>query len=74
MRDLAAHRTLGLRLALGEHPKVALIAVPQCAGVAGFLGGRFCLANQPALTVALSRARSKSTLFSLLLTGVISGS
>lgn len=39
MRDLAAHRTLGLRLALGEHPKVALIAVPHALASQAFCRG-----------------------------------
>jgi len=55
VRDLTAHRTLGLRIALGEHPDVALIAVTH-ALVAQTFYDRYdavaCLslkANEPAL-------------------------
>lgn len=36
VRDLTAHRTLGLRLALDEHPEVALIAVTHALAAQGF--------------------------------------
>jgi len=39
IRDLTAHRTLGLRLALGEHPDVALIAVAHALTVQAFYAG-----------------------------------
>lgn len=39
VRDLTAHRTLGLRLALGEHPQVALIAVTHALASQAFYRG-----------------------------------
>ncbi len=39
IRDLTAHRTLGLRLALGEHPDIALIAVAHALTVQAFYAG-----------------------------------
>lgn len=38
VRDLTAHRTLGLRLALGEQPDVALLAVTHTLAVQSFYG------------------------------------
>jgi len=38
IRDLTAHRTLGLRLALGEQPDIALIAVSHSLAVQTFYG------------------------------------
>lgn len=38
VRDLTAHRTLGLRLALGDQPSVALIAVTHALAAQVFLG------------------------------------
>ncbi len=38
-RDLTAHRTLGLRLALGEQPEIALIAVTHALAVQTFYRG-----------------------------------
>lgn len=39
VRDLTAHRTLGLRLALGEHPDVALLAVTHTLAARTFYSG-----------------------------------
>jgi ParB family transcriptional regulator, chromosome partitioning protein len=39
VRDLTAHRTLGLRLALGEQPDVALIAVTHALAAQTFYRG-----------------------------------
>jgi ParB family chromosome partitioning protein len=39
IRDLTAHRTLGLRLALGEQPDMALIAVAHALIAQAFYGG-----------------------------------
>ncbi|MQA00993.1 MAG: chromosome partitioning protein ParB [Dehalococcoidia bacterium] len=45
VRDLTAHRTLGLRLALGEQPGVALIAVTHALAAQAFyhVGDETCL-------------------------------
>jgi ParB family transcriptional regulator, chromosome partitioning protein len=40
IRDLTAHRTLGLRLALSEQPEVAIVAATQCAICADILSRR----------------------------------
>ncbi|MBI2715686.1 MAG: ParB/RepB/Spo0J family partition protein [Rhizobiales bacterium] len=40
VRDLTAHRTLGLRLALGTNPDVALIAVTHALTAQTFYGGQ----------------------------------
>lgn len=40
VRDLTAHRTLGLRLALGENPDTALIAVIHAFAAQTFYGGQ----------------------------------
>ena len=39
IRDLTAHRTLGLRLALGEHPEVAVVAVTHALAAQIFYRG-----------------------------------
>ncbi|KKX29423.1 ParB/Srx family N-terminal domain-containing protein [Rhizobium sp. LC145] len=40
VRDLTAHRTLGLRLALGEQPEIALIAVTHALAAQTFYRGK----------------------------------
>ncbi len=54
VRDLTAHRTAGLRVALGEHPEVALIAVTHALAAQVYYHGQgSCLtirADQPSLT------------------------
>ena len=49
IRDLTAHRTLGLRLALGEQPDMALIAVAHALAVQTFYhaGDAHCLDIRP---------------------------
>jgi len=49
VRDLTAHRTLGLRLALGERPEVALAAVAHALAVQAFYraGEATCLDIRP---------------------------
>lgn len=49
IRDLTAHRTLGLRLALGEQPDMALIAVTHALAVQTFYRGveASCLEIRP---------------------------
>ncbi len=49
IRDLTAHRTLGLRLALGEQPDMALIAVTHALAVQTFYRGveAHCLEIRP---------------------------
>lgn len=53
IRDLTAHRTLGLRLALGENPDVALIAVTHALAAQTFYRGHdtgSCLDLSPVST------------------------
>ncbi|MFC3321364.1 ParB/RepB/Spo0J family partition protein [Mesorhizobium cantuariense] len=52
VRDLTAHRTLGLRLALGEQPDIALIAVTHTLAVQAFYQGMeaHCLEVRPTST------------------------
>ena len=49
IRDLTAHRTLGLRLALGEQPNVALVAVTHALAAQTFYQGAeaHCLQLRP---------------------------
>lgn len=49
VRDLTAHRTLGLRLALGEQPDIALIAVTHTLAAQAFYRGAeaHCLEIRP---------------------------
>lgn len=49
IRDLTSHRTLGLRLALGEQPDMALIAVTHALAAQTFYRGvdAACLENRP---------------------------
>ncbi|MER8785101.1 ParB N-terminal domain-containing protein [Mesorhizobium sp. M1006] len=49
VRDLTAHRTLGLRLALGEQPDIALIAVTHTLAAQAFYQGAeaHCLEIRP---------------------------
>nr|WP_095088925.1 ParB/RepB/Spo0J family partition protein [Mesorhizobium sophorae] len=49
IRDLTAHRTLGLRLALGEQPDIALVAVTHALAAQTFYPGREanCLEIRP---------------------------
>lgn len=58
VRDLTAHRTLGLRLALGEHPDVALIAVTHTLAAQAFYQGAeaHCLEIRPTSTYLASHA------------------
>ncbi|CAM5777366.1 hypothetical protein LMIY3S_06001 [Labrys miyagiensis] len=51
-RDLTAHRTLGLRLALGEQPDIALLAVTHTLAVQTFYRGMeaHCLEIRPTST------------------------
>lgn len=51
-RDLTAHRTLGLRLALGEQPEIALIAVTHTLAAQEFYQGAeaHCLEIRPTST------------------------
>jgi ParB family chromosome partitioning protein len=52
VRDLTAHRTLGLRLALGEQPDIALIAVTHTLAAQAFYQGMeaHCLEIRPTST------------------------
>lgn len=53
VRDLTAHRTLGLRLALGENPEVALLAVTHALTAQTFYNGYdedTCLDIRPRFT------------------------
>ncbi|MBZ9803394.1 ParB/RepB/Spo0J family partition protein [Mesorhizobium sp. ES1-6] len=52
VRDLTAHRTLGLRLALGEQPEIALIAVTHTLAAQAFYQGMeaYCLEIRPTST------------------------
>ncbi|TPK84542.1 ParB/RepB/Spo0J family partition protein [Mesorhizobium sp. B2-4-17] len=52
VRDLTAHRTLGLRLALGEQPDIALIAVTHTLAAQAFYQGMeaHCLEIRPTCT------------------------
>jgi ParB family transcriptional regulator, chromosome partitioning protein len=58
VRDLTAHRTLGLRLALGEHPAVAVIAVTHALSAQIFYRGAdaHVLDIRPVSTVLASHA------------------
>ena len=59
VRDLTAHRTLGLRLALGEQPDIALIAVTHALAAQTFYRGRgeaHCLDIRPASSFLASYA------------------
>jgi ParB family chromosome partitioning protein len=48
IRDLTAHRTLGLRLALGEQPEIALVAVTHTLAAQTFYqGAAHCLEIRP---------------------------
>ena len=52
VRDLTAHRTLGLRLALSEQPEVAIVAVTHALVSANLLSrrGRACCRHPPVKT------------------------
>ncbi|MFC3321296.1 ParB/RepB/Spo0J family partition protein [Mesorhizobium cantuariense] len=52
VRDLTAHRTLGLRLALGEQPDIAIIAVTHTLAAQAFYQGMeaHCLEIRPTST------------------------
>ncbi len=55
VRDLTAHRTLGLRLALGEQPDIALIAVTHALAAQTFYRRRRPIASMsvpPSVTLA----------------------
>src|SRR5829696_6754747 len=58
IRDLTAHRTLGLRLALGEHPEVAVVAVTHALAAQIFYRGAdaHVLDVRPVSTVLASHA------------------
>jgi len=58
IRDLTAHRTLGLRLALGEQPDIALIAVTHALAAQTFYRAAeaHCLDIRPASTYLASHA------------------
>lgn len=58
IRDLTAHRTLGLRLALGEQPDMALIAVTHALAAQTFYRGvdAHCLDIRPSSTHLASHA------------------
>ena len=58
VRDLTAHRTLGLRLALGEQPDIALIAVTHALVAQTFYRGfnTHCLDIRPASSYLASHA------------------
>ena len=58
IRDLTAHRTLGLRLALGEQPDMALIAVTHALAAQTFYRGSeaHCLEIRPNSTHLASHA------------------
>ncbi|MEI9420802.1 ParB/Srx family N-terminal domain-containing protein [Mesorhizobium sp. Cs1299R1N1] len=58
VRDLTAHRTLGLRLALGEQPDVALIAVTHTLAAQAFYQGAeaHCLEIRPTSTYLAGHA------------------
>ena len=58
VRDLTAHRTLGLRLALSEHPEVAVVAVTHALAAQIFYRGAdaHVLDIRPVSTVLASHA------------------
>ncbi|RBP62721.1 ParB family chromosome partitioning protein [Brenneria salicis ATCC 15712 = DSM 30166] len=58
IRDLTSHRTLGLRLALGEQPDMALIAVTHALAVQTFYRGvdAACLEIRPTSSYLASHA------------------
>jgi ParB family chromosome partitioning protein len=58
IRDLTAHRTLGLRLALGEQPDMALIAVTHALAAQTFYRGAetHCLEIRPSSTYLATHA------------------
>ena len=58
VRDLTSHRTLGLRLALGEQPDMALIAVTHALAAQTFYRGvdATCLEIRPTSSVLASHA------------------
>ncbi|MBZ9698675.1 MULTISPECIES: ParB/RepB/Spo0J family partition protein [unclassified Mesorhizobium] len=58
VRDLTAHRTLGLRLALGEQPDIALIAVTHALAAQAFYQGAeaHCLEIRPTSTYLAGHA------------------
>ncbi|MDX8536017.1 ParB/Srx family N-terminal domain-containing protein [Mesorhizobium abyssinicae] len=58
VRDLTAHRTLGLRLALGEQPDIALIAVTHTLAAQAFYQGAeaHCLEIRPTSTYLAGHA------------------
>jgi ParB family chromosome partitioning protein len=58
IRDLTAHRTLGLRLALGEQPDMALLAVTHALAVQTFYRGvdATCLEVRPTSSYLASHA------------------
>ena len=58
IRDLTSHRTLGLRLALGEQPDMALIAVTHALAVQTFYRGvdAACLEIRPTSSFLASHA------------------
>jgi ParB family chromosome partitioning protein len=58
VRDLTSHRTLGLRLALGEQPDMALIAVTHALAVQTFYRGvdAACLEIRPTSSALASHA------------------
>ena len=58
IRDLTAHRTLGLRLALGEHPEVAVVAVTHALAAQIFYRGAdaHVIDIRPVSTVLASHA------------------
>lgn len=58
VRDLTAHRTLGLRLTLGEQPDIALIAVTHALAAQTFYRGleAHCLDIRPASSYLASHA------------------
>jgi ParB family chromosome partitioning protein len=58
IRDLTAHRTLGLRLALSEHPEVAIVAVTHALAAQIFYRGAdaHVLDIRPASTMLASHA------------------
>lgn len=60
IRDLTAHRTLGLRLALGEQPDMALIAVTHALATQSFYRGAeaTCLEIRPTSGALASHADS----------------
>ncbi|MEI9416137.1 ParB/RepB/Spo0J family partition protein [Mesorhizobium sp. Cs1321R2N1] len=58
VRDLTAHRTLGLRLALGEQPDIALIAITHTLAAQAFYQGveAHCLEIRPTSTYLAGHA------------------